>query len=48
MKININTIITKKCPNGHKLCLSPRCWIEKGKDKNEKIKTLRKKGNNES
>lgn len=25
--ISIKTIATKKCPNGHSTCLSPRCWL---------------------
>ena len=25
--IGIHTIANRKCPNGHNLCLSVRCWL---------------------
>jgi len=29
--VNIKTICRGKCPNGHKLCLSAKCWLKKKK-----------------
>ena len=37
--INMKTICKGKCPNGHKLCLSPRCWLKKEKKEVKKYET---------